>query len=140
MSSERAGSDAAGDDAAVVDELTSSGARVGELIEQLSSHSDEAVRQQVEELLQSFDVLHREAMVRIASLLARQHLLEQATADPVLGFIFDLYELTPEQIKAAVKNEEAVASGGLVKLSDIRRFPAASAPASPNSSEPHEKQ
>lgn len=139
VSSERAGNDAAGDDAAVVDELISSGARVGELIEQLTAHSDEAIRQQVDELLQSFDVLHREAMVRIAALLARQHLLEQAIADPVLAFLFDLYELTPEQIKAAAKNEEAIASGGLVKLGDIRRFPAAS-PATPDASEPHEQQ
>lgn len=129
MSSEQAGSEAGAD--AVVDELIASGARVGELIETLTAYSDTTVRDQVEEMLQSFDVLHREAMVRIAGLLARQHLLEQATADPVLAFIFDLYELTPDQLKAAAEREEkaanAAASGGMIKLSDIRRFPAAPA-------------
>ena len=88
----------------------------------------------VDELLQSFDVLHREAMVRIAGLLARQHLLEQACKDPVLGFIFDLYELTPEQLQATVKREEAAASGSMVKLGDIRRFPAAAPTQQPGSS------
>lgn len=113
-------------DTAVVDELIASGARVGELIDLLTGDSaDAAVRDQVEELVQSFDVLHREAMVRIAGLLAKQHLLEQVTEDPVLAFIFDLYELTPEQLKQAAKQQEAVASGGLIKLGDIRHFPAA---------------
>lgn len=115
-------------DAAVVDELINSGARVGELIESLTADTvDAAVREQVEELLQSFDVLHREAMVRIAGLLAKQHLLEQVAEDPVLNFIFDLYELTPEQLKQAQKQQEAVSSGGLIKLGDIRHFPAAPA-------------
>lgn len=134
MSSEQAGSEA-GADAAVVDELIASGARVGELIESLTAYSDATVRDQVEEMLQSFDVLHREAMVRIAGLLARQHLLEQATADPVLSFIFDLYELTPDQLKAAAEREEkqanAAASGGMIKLGDIRRFPATPAAGDP---------
>lgn len=116
-------------DAAVVDELINSGARVGELIEVLTADTmDATIRDQVEELLQSFDVLHREAMVRIAGLLAKQHLLEQVTEDPVLNFIFDLYELTPEQLKHAQKQQEAVNSGGLIKLGDIRHFPAAPAP------------
>ena len=140
VSTDRAGSEtvdnaAVGDDAAVVDELISSGARVGELIDLLTAPAaDAAVRDQVEELLQSFDVLHREAMVRIAGLLARQHLLEQAIEDPVLSFIFDLYELTPEQLKQAAKQQEAVASGGLIKLGDIRRFPAAPAGQEPDAS------
>ena len=139
MSSDRAGSEtsdnaAVSDDAAVVEELISSGARVGELIDLLTAHADTAVRDQVEELLQSFDVLHREAMVRIAGLLAKQHMLEQAIEDPVLSFIFDLYELTPEQLKQAAKAQEAVASGGLIKLGDIRRFPAAPAGQEPDAS------
>lgn len=134
MSSERAGSEPGAEtaDAAVVDELINSGARVGELIESLTADTmDAAVRDQVEELLQSFDVLHREAMVRIAGLLAKQHLLEQVTEDPVLNFIFDLYELTPEQLKQAQKQQEAVNSGGLIKLGDIRHFPAAPAQPQP---------
>lgn len=121
--SERAGS-ASVDDTGVVDELIASGARVGELIEVLIDNPNTTIRDQVEELIQSFDVLHREAMVRIAGLLAKQHLLEQAIEDPVLSFIFDLYELTPEQILAAQKREEAVAAGGLIKLGDIRHFKA----------------
>lgn len=121
--SERAGSESS-DDTGVVDELIASGARVGELIEVLIDNPNTTIRDQVEELIQSFDVLHREAMVRIAGLLAKQHLLEQAIEDPVLSFIFDLYELTPEQIKAAQKREEAVAAGGLIKLGDIRHFKA----------------
>lgn len=140
VSSERAGSepgtetnDAA--ETAVVDELIASGARVGELIDMLTADSvDATVRDQVEELIQSFDVLHREAMVRIAGLLAKQHLLEQTIEDPVLNFMFDLYELTPEQLKQAAKQQEAVASGGLIKLGDIRHFPAA--PAQPKPDDP----
>lgn len=135
--SEQVGSEQAADaaDAAVVEELIAGGARVGELIELLTADSaDATVRDQVEELLQSFDVLHREAMVRIAGLLARQHLLEQAIEDPVLNFIFDLYELTPEQLKHAAKQQEAVAAGGLIKLGDIRHFPAAPAPPPPDAS------
>ncbi|MGH7687488.1 MAG: hypothetical protein ACREN2_11830 [Candidatus Dormibacteria bacterium] len=123
MSSEQEGSESS-DDTGVVDELIASGARVGELIELLVENPNTTIRGQVEELIQSFDVLHREAMVRIAGLLAKQHLLEQAIEDPVLSFIFDLYELTPEQIMAAQKREEAVAAGGLVKLGDIRHFKA----------------
>ena len=131
MSSERVGSEPAEEsadagDTAVVEELIASGARVGELIDTLTADSvDAAIRDQVEELIQSFDVLHREAMVRIAGLLAKQHLLEQVIEDPVLNFVFDLYELTPEQLKQAAKQQEAVASGGLIKLGDIRHFPAA---------------
>lgn len=113
---------------AVIDELVASGARVGELIDVLTADTvDATIRDQVEELIQSFDVLHREAMVRIAGLLAKQHLLEQTIEDPVLNFIFDLYDLTPEQLKQAAKRQEAVAKGGLVKLGDIRHFPAAPA-------------
>ena len=128
MVSDRAGSEPGAEtaDTSVVDELIASGARVGELIDLLTADTVSAtVRDQVEELLQSFDVLHREAMVRIAGLLAKQHLLEQVTEDPVLAFIFDLYELTPEQLKQAAKQQEAVAAGGLIKLGDIRHFPAA---------------
>lgn len=136
MSSERVGSEPGAEtaDAAVVDELINSGARVGELIDVLTADTmDAAIRDQVEELLQSFDVLHREAMVRIAGLLAKQHLLEQVIEDPVLNFIFDLYELTPEQLKQAQKQQEAVNSGGLIKLGDIRHFPAAPAQPQPTS-------
>lgn len=141
VSSERAGSepgtettDAA--ETAVVDELIANGARVGELIDALTADTvDAAIRGQVEELIQSFDVLHREAMVRLAGLLAKQHLLEQTIEDPVLNFIFDLYELTPEQLKQAQKKQEAVAAGGLVKLGDIRHFPAV--PAQPHPDDPH---
>ena len=138
MSSERVGSEPAADtadDNTVVDELIASGARVGELIELLTADAiDATLRDQVEELIQSFDVLHREAMARIAGLLARQHLLEQVTEDPVLNFIFDLYDLTPEQLKQAAKRQEAVASGGLIKMGDIRHF--AAAPPPPQSDEP----
>jgi hypothetical protein len=138
VASDRAGSEPGPDaevaDAAIVDELIASGARVGELIETLTADTaDAAVRDQVEELLQSFDVLHREAMVRLAGLLAKQHLLEQVIEDPVLNFMFDLYELTPEQLKQAAKQQEAVNSGGLIKLGDIRHFPAAPAPPAPPS-------
>jgi hypothetical protein len=139
VSSEQVGNEpgAEANDAAVVDELINSGARVGELIESLTADTvDAAVRDQVEELLQSFDVLHREAMVRIAGLLAKQHLLEQVTEDPVLNFVFDLYELTPEQLKQAQKQQEAVSSGGLIKLGDIRHFPAAPAQATQQPDDP----
>lgn len=131
MASDRVGSEPGAEttdaaDTAVVDELIASGARVGELIDTLTADSvDATIRDQVEELIQSFDVLHREAMVRIAGLLAKQHLLEQVIEDPVLNFVFDIYELTPEQLKQAAKQQEAVASGGLIKLGDIRHFPAA---------------
>ena len=105
------------------------------MIDALTADSvDSKIRDQVEELIQSFDVLHREAMVRIAGLLAKQHLLEQSIEDPVLNFMFDLYELTPEQLKQAAKQQEAVASGGLIKLGDIRHFPAA--PAQPKPDDP----
>ena len=140
MSSERAGSEPGTEttdpaETAVIDELVASGARVGELIDALTADSvDATIREQVEELIQSFDVLHREAMVRIAGLLARQHLLEQSIEDPVLNFIFDLYDLTPEQLKQAAKRQEAVAKGGLIKLGDIRHFQAP--PAQPPPDDP----
>ena len=57
------------------------------------------IREQVFELLQTVDALHRSALHRLVDLL-RQHdggaVLERAAADPVVGTLLLLYDLVPE--------------------------------------------
>lgn len=129
-------------DGAASADLKALGERVGELVEALENHPDRTVGDQVEELLQAVDRLHRDALLRIAGLLAHHELLEHACADPVIGMVLDLYELTPEATADTVASR--LSSGppilaraqpppapdgaqALIRLEDIRRIPAAPA-------------
>jgi nitrite reductase/ring-hydroxylating ferredoxin subunit len=84
---------------------------VGTLIEALTEkNADAAVRDQAAELLEAFDLLHRQALTRLAGLLSHHELLEHACEDPVIGTVLDLYELKPE--KATGSETDAGAGSG----------------------------
>ncbi|MHB8718276.1 MAG: hypothetical protein ACYDAC_05195 [Candidatus Dormibacteria bacterium] len=120
-----------GKDAGVVAEITSLGARAGELIESLTGAQDPEVRAQVEELLSAIDILHREALLRLTAVLASHHLLEEACRDRVIDLVLDLYELTPAQIAAAAApaaSAPATGSSGFVKIGDLRPLPVRQVP------------
>ncbi len=104
------------------------GERIGELIDSLESNPDPAVGEQLDELLAAFDGLHRDALRRLAGLLAHHDLLEHAMTDPVVAMVLELYDLGPDEQVAA---EPAPAPPApMIRLQDIRRFPAATMPAS----------
>lgn len=76
-------------------ELGALGQRLGELIASLEESPDPSVREQVAELLQAVDRLHRDALTRLSGLLAHHELLDHACADPIIGAVLDLYDLLP---------------------------------------------
>ncbi|MFN2463975.1 MAG: NifU family protein, partial [Candidatus Dormibacteria bacterium] len=76
-------------------QLSVLGERVGDLIAALEGHADPEVRDHVAELLQDVDRLHRDALSRIAGLLAHHELLEHACDDPIVAAVLDLYDLIP---------------------------------------------
>ena len=119
------------------------GERLGELIESLETHPDQAVGQELDELLVAFDRLHRDALRRLAGLLAQHQLLEHAFTDPVVAMVLDLYDLRPEAYGGAETAGEDTSQAAppaatsrpapaapMIRLQDIRRFPAATMPAS----------
>lgn len=72
-------------------------------MERLLEHPSLEVRELTEALLQSVDALHRPALVRIANLLDRHGLLEQAIRDEVVGGLLDLYDLLPQTLEKQVE-------------------------------------
>ena len=70
--------------------------RIGELVESLSSHPDEAVRERVMELLDWVDVFHREGLTRLVGMIESwrgEIFLESAASDEVAGTLLDAYDL-----------------------------------------------
>ena len=130
--------------------------RIPELIGTLGAHPDTTVRQQVDELLQCVDRVHRQALTRLAGLLQHHSLLDHACGDPLVGTLFDLYDLAPEEVEEEPppppppSKTRVVTSFGagpvapkgssVIGLTDLKRFPlqgpaaapaAAAEPASP---------
>ncbi len=75
------------------------GRHLDELVREFEALPLPAVREQVFDLLQTVDALHRAGLTRLVDLL-REHdegaLLEQAAADPIVGTLLVLYDLIPE--------------------------------------------
>ncbi len=114
------------------------GERIGALIEGLEGHADPEVGDKLDELLIAFDRVHRDALGRLAGLLDHHELLEHALTDPVIAMVLDLYELHPAdpgELASASTAADAPASppkptAPLIRLQDIRHFPAATMPPS----------
>jgi hypothetical protein len=71
-------------------------ADVDALIRLLQTHPDGNVREQVTQLLERLDLLHREGLVRLADALrsaGASDALQQATSDPVVRVLLGLYDL-----------------------------------------------
>ena len=70
--------------------------QVDELINRIDEHPDEHTRVYLTELLQKLDLLHREALVRLAAILRAEGAGEQlarAAEDPVVKILLGLYGL-----------------------------------------------
>lgn len=73
--------------------------RVGELADQLLNHSDEAVRDQMEELLDWVDVFHREGLERVVGIIRAwrgELFLESAEKDEIMGPFLAAYDLAED--------------------------------------------
>ena len=91
---------------------------VNELIHSLRSHSDARVRDEVEALLERLDLLHREALVRLADALRRsdgRDAFERAAVDPFVRVLLGLYDITDLGL------ERTESPGGFVPLEQLRR-------------------
>jgi len=64
-------------------------ARIADLVARLESHPDPELRRSAFELLDLIDILHREALERIAT----PDRLPQLAADPVVGHLLSIYGL-----------------------------------------------
>ena len=78
------------------------GERIGELIAALEDNPSPEVRDQVAELLQGVDRLHRAALHRLTGLLIHHELLEHACDDPIIAAVLDIYDLLPLDPSEAV--------------------------------------
>lgn len=61
------------------------------LIQMFAEHPDEDVQHAVVEMLRAVDLLHRQALQRLATLLDARSLLDDAVADPHVALLFGLY-------------------------------------------------
>jgi nitrite reductase/ring-hydroxylating ferredoxin subunit len=68
--------------------------RVDAMIAAAEHIADPAVRQQVQELLQAIDGLHREALTRLVRLF-KEGVLEKVVTDPPIRTLLELYDLAP---------------------------------------------
>jgi hypothetical protein len=71
-------------------------AGVDRLIKSLQTHPDARVRDEVEQLLQRLDLLHREGLVRLADALRSAgagDIVTRAAADPIVRILLGLYGL-----------------------------------------------
>lgn len=72
--------------------------RAGELTRQFEAHPNSAVREDVLELLQTVDAIHREAIFRLVELMVEtgnHELIHRAGEDPRIGTLFQLYDVMP---------------------------------------------
>jgi hypothetical protein len=75
---------------------TEVGVRIGELVDRLTSYSDEAVGERVTELLDWVDVFHRAGLTRLVGMVEQwrgEIFLESMAGDPVAGTLLDAYDL-----------------------------------------------
>jgi hypothetical protein len=75
------------------------GARIGELVDQLSANPDERVGEAVIELLDWVDIFHRAGLSRLVEMIQAwrgEIFLESAASDEVAGTLLDAYDLRDE--------------------------------------------
>jgi toluene monooxygenase system ferredoxin subunit len=71
--------------------------RIATLLDLFEAHPDSEVRENVFELLQQIDALHRAALKRILSVAAEDDPgLQRLTQDPIIDMVLSLYDLVPE--------------------------------------------
>src|SRR5579863_2645233 len=73
-------------------------ARAEELTRQFEQHANDAVREDVFELLQAIDTIHRGALLHLIEIVARNgntRLIEEAAADPMISSLLQLYDVLP---------------------------------------------
>lgn len=75
------------------DEVAVAALQVDELVRSFEEHPDPLVRDQVLELLQRVDGLHRAGLVRLANLLRAAGLERRALEDPEVRLLYMLYDL-----------------------------------------------
>ena len=72
-------------------------------LQRLLEHPSEDVRILARSVLETIDGLHREGVARMAALLDHHDLLQQATRDPEIATLLDLYDLVPITKEAQVE-------------------------------------
>ncbi len=92
--------------------------RVGELVSQLEQLEPPEVREQVMELVQSLDLLHREALYRLVGILEKTApgVLPVLLRDPVVQTLLLLYDFVPQPQEAP----ETPTVTGFVPLSELQ--------------------
>jgi Fe-S cluster biogenesis protein NfuA len=94
--------------------------RVGELADELLSHPDRHVREEIQELLDWVDVFHREGLGRLVEMIRAwrgEIFLESVAQDEIAGVFLDVYDLG-EDIDRDHEAEDAVAAA----LEELRPF------------------
>jgi hypothetical protein len=72
-------------------EVAAAAGQLDDLIQMFAEHPDEDVQDAVIGMLRAVDVLHRDALQRLYTLLDERLLLEAALADPHFALLFALY-------------------------------------------------
>jgi nitrite reductase/ring-hydroxylating ferredoxin subunit len=103
-------------------DLEEHAARIAELMQQFEAGAGAPVREQVFELLEHIDHLHRTCIWRLFELvteLGGKGLIDRITADPAVKTLFVLYDLIPsEPLRPVVSSADVTApyTGGFVPL------------------------
>ena len=92
------------------DALAAAVLRVDALVRHFEEHPDPAVRDEVVELLQQVDGLHRGGLRRLASLLRAAGLERRALDDAEVRLLYTLYDL--EERSASESDPAAAVPGG----------------------------
>lgn len=103
--------------------------QLDELVAIFEDHSDPATQEQATALLSGLDMLHREGLQRLVSMVkqaAGQDVIDQAVEDPVVEILLGLYGLAnldlPEETEQSQETKETSSSQGFVPLEDITVF------------------
>jgi Fe-S cluster biogenesis protein NfuA len=93
--------------------------RVGELADQLLSHPDRKVREQIQELLDWVDVFHREGLGRLVEAMRSwrgEIFLKSVAADEIAGPLLGLYDLGEGADERDLAEAEAAVGAALDEL------------------------
>ena len=110
--------------------------RVGELFDELMTHPDAAVRDRVEEMMDLFDVFHREGLGRLVEMIRAwrgEIFLESVAGDDVTGYFLAAYDFgeSPDDRDAAAAADAVDAAleelrpmieshGGMITVEEIK--------------------
>ena len=100
------------------DALAAAVLRVDALVRHFEEHPDPAVRDEVVELLQQVDGLHRGGLRRLASLLRAAGLERRALDDAEVRLLYALYDLGEDAV-AEPAPAAAAPRGSFVPLSNL---------------------